>query len=195
MVQINDISVDLTAQHLIIEAKVDEEGYWLTKVYVDTQDTYLSTGPSGDLVYEHEVVVEDATDDCNSTFVPEGSEIAVVRKMRLVVPQEAICASLKSNMFIVYIEANNGDIESYVIGTAMWLRPFYDAFLHWIREVERKCDVPRNFIYLFLQYQAMIVAIRTCNVMEAIRLYNKYFKRIDGVYGFAKGVGCGCGGR
>ena len=63
MVQINDISVDLTAQHLVIDAQVDEEGYWLTKVYVDTQDTYLSTGPSGDLVYEHEVVVEDATDD------------------------------------------------------------------------------------------------------------------------------------
>lgn len=189
MVSINDISVTLDGNRLVIDAEVDEEGFWLKKVYIDTQDTYLSSGPSGDVVYEHDVTIEDATDECNSTFFPDGSDVAVVRKMRLDIPQEEICASLRDNFFIVYIEAGfEGDNDSLVIGTAMWLRHLYNAFLGWIREIERQCEVPRNFIYLYLQYQLMITAIRTCNVMEAINVFNKYFRQIR----IDSPKGCGC---
>lgn len=181
MIQINQIYIDLTAENLIIDAEIPlgDEGF-MSHVYIDTQDSYLTTGPSDDTVYEQDITIEDAKDECNS-FI-DGN----IRKMRIEIPQEAICASLKSNLFIVYLEDNEGKT---VIGTAIWMRPLYNRFLAWIREIGHNCEIPRNFIYLYLQYQAFITSIRTCNIMEAIKIYNKYFRRIH-FPGNASGCNC-----
>lgn len=172
MIQINDISIDLKAENLVIDAEIPlgDEGF-INHIYIDTQNSYLSTGPSEDLVYEQDITIEDAKDECNSVDENEN-----VRKIRIKIPQESICASLKSNLFIVYLEDNE---EKITVGITMWMRPLYNHFLAWIREIGHNCEIPRNFIYLYLQYQAFIVSVRTCNIMEALKIYNKYFHRIQ----------------
>lgn len=170
MILINDIYINTNGDKLVIDAATDDLDTIISHIYIDTQDTYLTTGPSDDRVYEHEVTKVDAKDDCNSLTEDEN-----VRKMRIEIPQEDICASLRSNFFIVYIEDGDGNI---VIGTALWMRPIFNSFLHWIREINQECELPRHFIYLHLQYQALILAVRTCNLMEAIKIYNKYFHRL-----------------
>ena len=113
MIEINDIYINTNGDTLVIDAATDDIDTIISHIYIDTHDTYLSTGPSEDRVYEHDVTVDDAKDDCNST-----TEDEKVRKLKISIPQESICASLKTNLFIVYLE--DGD-EQVVLGTALWM--------------------------------------------------------------------------
>ena len=182
MIQINDTYISVNGDRLIIDAETDDLETIISHIYIDTQDSYLTTGPSDDRVYDHEVVIDDAKDECNST-----TDDDKVRKLRIEIPQENICASLRNNFFIIYLEDGN---EEIVLSTAMWMRPLFNNFLHWIREINNECELPKNYIYLFLQYQAFITSVRTCNIMEAIKIYNKYFHGLKAIGTNFKGCGC-----
>ena len=184
MIQINDIHITNDAFNLIIDAQVIGDSESINHIYIDTQDSFLTTGPSEDVVYEQDITEENVSDECNAVKIID--EHTFIRKIRLSIPQEAICASLKNNFFIVYLEDDEGKLTTT---TVFWHKPLYNSFLRWIREIGYKCEIPRNFIYLFLQYQALITAVRTCNILEAIKIYNKYFHNIN-MIGVSKGCGC-----
>lgn len=203
MIQINNITINKNAEKLIIDAQIISslayENCYLKKIYIDTQDSYLSSGPSEDTVYEHDITFEDAKDEYNSTIEIDQEE--KVRKLYIEIPQEAICASLRNNFFIVYIEAAGEadttkvvccDLNPLKIGCVLWMQPLYSRFLAWIREIDNTCEIPVNYNYFFLQYHGLITSIRTCNIMEAIRIYNKYIRNNNIGIGNSHFHGCNC---
>lgn len=196
MIQINDIKINPQADTLTIDAEIKpNEAFgncYIKKIYIDTQDSYLTSGPSEDLVYEKEISDEDIV----STVVINGEPKA--RKVVVEIPQINIEANLSSNFFIVYIEAegtispNASCCESdfMVVGCVFWMRRVYQGFLNWIKEIANTCEIPKNFIYAFLQYQALLTSVRTGNMMEAIKIYNKYIRNIQGIGGNINSCGC-----
>lgn len=141
------------------------------------------------------------TDGETETTEPEQPTIledAKPRKIHLVIQQKDVCADLKSNFFIIYLEAE-GDVPdkceaNYITtGAVFYMKSLYQAFLSWIRELNKNCEVPKNFIYIYLQYQALLVAVRTCNMMEAIKIYNKYIRHLYGHHHGSPRGGCNCG--
>jgi len=203
MIQINNININKTGDKMRIEAEIIGDSAfvnrYIDKIYIDTHDSYLSTGPSEDTVYEHTVTIEDAADEQNATALIDNVER--VRKLKIDIPQESIDASLQTNMFVVYLEAGGTNADTppadccenieLVAGCVIWMKPLYNDFLAWSRELNNTCEVPQNFLYKFLHYQAFLVSVRTRNILEAIKIYNKHFKHIVcGSHGNHQGCNC-----
>lgn len=204
MIQINQIIIDKKGEKLRIDAEIIGDSAfvnrYIKKIYLDTQDSFLTSGPSEDLVYEHEVTVADAADELNATQTIDSVER--VKKLHIEIPQEEITASLQHNMFIVYLEAGGVNAETppadccenieIVVGAVIWMKPLYGDFLAFNRELNNSCEIPKNFLYIFLQYQAFLVAVRTNNMLEAIRIYNEFLRHKGCIPRTNAKIGCGC---
>lgn len=204
MIQINNITINKEGNKLRINAEIKGDSAffnrYIKKIYLDTQDSFLTSGPSEDLVYEHDITTYDAADEQNAIVTI--NTVDRVRKLDIEIPQEEIDAALPHNMFIVYLEAGGENTDQppadccenieIVVGAVIWMKPLYGDFLAFSRELNNSCEIPKNFLYIFLQYQAFLVAVRTNNMLEAIRIYNEFLRHKDCVpRGNAK-IGCGC---
>lgn len=185
MIEIRNITITPRGDKMIIDANIelDEsfENCFIKEVFIDTQDTYTMSGPSENIVYRKLITKDDASKLPESTITINGVE--KVRNLHLVIYEEEICASLMSDFFVVYIQADGVfdksevsrcDSFNVVLGCCFWMWPLYKEFMNFIRELNTKCEVPRNFIYTYLKYQGLITSVRTGNVADAIFLYSKY---------------------
>lgn len=171
MVQFNELRIIPNGTRLIIDVSVRDLEYYtnvyLDSIIVDTQDTYLDSGPSSTPVYSKKI---------------EGD----VKSFRVEIGKGDLLPALDNNMFIVYVKTKGipsadtpcGMDNEYTIGVTLWLCPMYDYMMGYVREVERKCVVPRNFINAFLRYKAFMVAINTNNYIQAIDYYNRYIRHM-----------------
>lgn len=202
MIQFNDIKINTQADTLSIDVEIiPDEAFskcYLKKIYIDTQDSYLTSGPSEDVVYTKEIDKGDIDYNIPGSYV-EIDDDKKVRKLKIDIPQIEIKANLASNFFIVYVEADGIISDTNVnfcetdymgVGCVFHMRKVYQGFISWIREIANSCEIPKNFIYSYLQYQALLTSVRTGNMMEAIKIYNKYIKNIQGVGGNINGCSC-----
>lgn len=187
MIEIRNITITPRGDKMIIDANIelDEafENCFIKEVFIDTQDTYTMSGPSENIVYRKLITKDDASKLPESTITINGVE--KVRDLHLVICEEEICASLMSDFFVVYIQAdgefNKSEVSrcdsfNVVLGCCFWMWPLYKEFMNFIRELNTKCEVPRNFIYTYLKYQGLITSVRTGNVADAIFLFDKYIR-------------------
>lgn len=187
MIHIKHLNINPRGDKLIIDAGIVVDSLfkdcYIKKIFIDTQDTYTIAGPSERTVYELDITEYDASMEPNSKF--ELDDCVRVRDIHVVIPQEEICASLKSDFLIVYIQADGNfdksqisrcESSQIVVGCVYWMKPMYNQFLAFIRELNERCDVPRNYIYKFMQYHALQAAVSTGNMVEAIMIFNKYIR-------------------
>lgn len=187
MIEIRNITITPKGDKMIIDANIelDEafENCFIKEVFIDTQDTYTMSGPSENIVYRKLITKDDASKLPESTITINGVE--KVRNLHLVICEEEICANLMSDFFVVYIQADGVfdksevsrcDSFNVVLGCCFWMWPLYKEFMNFIRELNTKCEVPRNFIYTYLKYQGLITSVRTGNVADAIFLFDKYIR-------------------
>ena len=185
MIEIRNITITPRGDKMIIDANIelDEafENCFIKEVFIDTQDTYTMSGPSENIVYRKLITKNDASKLPESTISINGVE--KVRNLHLEICEEEICANLMSDFFVVYIQADGVfdksevsrcDSFNVVLGCCFWMWPLYKEFMNFIRELNTKCEVPRNFIYTYLKYQGLITSVRTGNIADAIFLYSKY---------------------
>ena len=189
MIEIRNININPQGDKLVIDANIVSntifDNCYIKKVYIDTQNTYTVSGPSENTVYEKDITTDDADKFLpNSTITIDEKEY--VRNLHLVISEEEICANLQSDFFIIYIQSDGDfdkskiskcDSSTLISGCVFWMRPLYSDFLGFVRELNQSCEVPRNFIYLYLQYQALLVAVRTGNMLEAIEIFKKFIMR------------------
>jgi len=173
--------------HLIITAEVRQiknyyDNVYISQIKIDTQDTFSSSGPSSSLVYESEVFA-------NSP-----------RRVTLDLgPQDFnTTIDMDRTMFFVYAVASGtpapetpcGFDDEVSVGVTFSLCPIYNETMRYVKQVEARCELPRDFINMILQFKAIQYSINTGHFTQAIKYYNKFYKN------FSTGVfdSCGCHG-
>lgn len=215
MVILEQCRIDSEGKHLIIEAAIENLSYYkdvnIAAVIIDTQDTFIDSGPSNRAIYhvsyEEEDYVVDSIEDCSSIKTEESCKCSNIvtaqkhghKKVRLCLTEKDLGVSLNDNIFFVYIVTNGipspctpcGMDNLYTMGVAVNLRPIYNMAMGYIKELDSNCLIPRGFIDMILRIKAFKLSLRTGNYPMAFKQWNTLFKNKVRV---SPNRGCGCNG-
>lgn len=184
MIHFNELRITPDGQNLIIDVSVLGESYYqnvyIDNIVIDTQDTYVGTGPSSKPVYSYSV--------------PSDSQLKHLR-----LNLDSIDLGTLNGLFFVYVRTKGtpaadtpcGMDNITTMGTVTNVYPFYQKAMNYIGEVASNCAVPQDFIDYILKLKALELAVRTGNYPDAIKYYNKFFNGKENIV-VRKG-GCGCG--
>lgn len=170
--------------HLLITAEVREMGDYYDNIYIsqikiDSQDTFISSGPSSNLIYESEVFSnkKKVTLDLDATDFT--SEI-----------------DMNKTMFFVYAVADGtpapdtpcGLDETPSLGVTFSLCPIFNETMGYVKQVENTCEIPKAFINMILQLKAIQYSINSGHFTQAIKYYKKFYKNLS--EGSTRPCGC-----
>ena len=123
MIQFNELRITPDGKKLVIDASVKDLNYYnnvyIDAVIVDTQNTYVSSGPSSKPVFYYEVATNPSViytlpecDGCTPVRDNTDKEICFTgleengeKRIRLELDEKTLGASLSSDLFFVYIVA------------------------------------------------------------------------------------------
>lgn len=214
MVIINELRITPDGKALIIDASIENLTYYknvdIAAVIIDSQDTYIPSGPSNQALFHHSYEKEPYTvstlNDCSSIQSEDScngivtSQVHGTKHIRLYLTAKELGVDLNNNIFFVYIVTNGipapdtpcGMDNIYTMGIAYNLRPIYNLGMNYVRDLTNECSIPKNFIDYILRYKAFELALKTGNYTLAFKYWNKFFK--DKISTVSKPKGCGCHG-
>lgn len=186
MVVIEQLRVAPDGQKLFIDAHINKASYFdnlkLDSISIDTQDTVLQTfdGPSNKAVFVY--------------------DIQDTKETHLVIDKSEINADLSKDMLYVYFHVTgtpSSDTpcrldESYTLGVTFNEGVIYNRMMGYTKEIMNTCEVPKGFIDMILQLEAIKTAIETENYVSANKFYNRLMNTKS-----SKGtsnISCGCYG-
>lgn len=185
MVQFNELRITPDGQKLIIDVSVKDLEYYtnvyLDTVQIDTQDTFVESGPSSEVVY---------------TEVIEGN----TKSVRLELGTGDILPALNDNLFFVYIRTKGtpaantpcGGDNSLSLGTVFYPYGIYCNLLKTLQlEGIGPCNVPKAFVNEFFKYKGLQFSLLTGNNLSAIKYFNSLINKTPNSNGTPK---CGCYG-
>lgn len=197
MLHFNELKITQDGKYLIIDVSIDESSYFdtvsLDSVVIDTQDTYVSNGPSSTPIYTYKVG-EDYSQIYSS---PDNRQVLISalepvlvknelenRRVRLSLDATTLGVQLNNTMFFVYViatgtpssEAPAGTTNPMIMGTVVNLYQFYQKSIYYLKGISKGCcEVPKCFIDFILRYKALELCIKTGNYTEAIKYWKKFF--------------------
>lgn len=169
MLQFNELTIISDSQKLIIDVSVKDLEYYkdvyLDSIVIDTQDTFIESGPSNETVY-------------NKTI--SGN----TKSIRLELGIGDLLPSLNNNLFFIYIKTKGtpaintpcGMDNITTIGVVTDSKTIYDNMMCYIRQIESSCNIPKDFIDSLLKYKAFELSIKTGNYPLSIKYY-KYLSK------------------
>lgn len=171
MVQFNELKIAYDSSKLIIDVSVkDSANYvnvYLSEILIDSQDTFIASGPSSSVLYTKNV----------------GSE---VKSIRLELTNADVLPSFENNLFFVYVKTTGnptantpcGEDNSLSTGVVYNLYPIYQYMFKYIVELEKNCIIPKNFINAILQFKALQVSIAAQRYTDSVKLWKKFFRNL-----------------
>lgn len=184
MIKFNDLRVNDCDKTLIIDASVLSLAYY-TNVYIDsiiidTQDTYIRTGPSSNAIYTHTVAGNNKTARIELTTADLGD------------------INMDNTLFFVYVVAKGtpapntpcGMDNINTIGTVSNLYPIYKTAITLLSEADNTSCSAINLINFIIKMNGLDLALKTCNYQTAIKYWNKFFK-VDYFASITNNCGCG----
>ena len=202
MLHFNELRITQDGRSLIIDVSVDNQDYFddvlLDSIVIDTQDTYILNGPSGNPVYTY--TVGDSYDltcsipgqcNCNPVLEEEDRSYCLTygsyekKNVRLVLQAgDMNLNTLNDTMFFVYVitagepssDAPESTVSPQIMGTVTDLYPYYQSMMRSVKELVNECGIPKDFIDFSLRLKALELCIRTGNYPQAIVYWNKFFK-------------------
>ena len=120
----------------------------------------------------------------------KGKLVAVttpIKSYRIEVTKNNSTLTFKDNLLFVYVKTNGvpasdtpcGMDEETTLGVTLYHYPIYNAMMNSIKELEKNCEVPKNFINSILRFKAFELAIDTEHYNQAIIYYNKFIKNVN----------------
>lgn len=213
MVTFQELRITPDGKYLIIDVSIKNEPYYenvyIDSVIIDTQDTYVPSGPSNNPVYTYTNENENVTKvyttcDCNPVLDEDTSYCFVTddysnKNIRLILNYQDLGVTLKDNMLFVYVIAKGtpaadtpcGMDNSIVMGTVVDLYPIYCRTIQYLKELTNECQTPSGLINMILRIKALELSIKTGNYTQAIGYWNKYFTNLDS-NPVPKSNYCGC---
>lgn len=201
MIKFNELRITPNNDKLIIDVSIEDfdccENAVLDSIVIDTQDTYVSNGPSSKPVFTYSIVTDDdlVYSDCNPVIEEGSMNYCFVagdrRSARLILEPKDISVPLHNNMFFVYVITSGSDnccSCKSKIGTVVNLYPIYKNAMNYIKELSVDCSIPKNFVDYILRIKALDLSIKTGNYHQAIIYWNKLFKNYN-----VKPISSNCG--
>ena len=120
----------------------------------------------------------------------KGKLVAVttpIKSYRIEINKNDSTLTFKDNLLFVYVKTNGtpasdtpcGMDEETTLGVTLYHYPIYNAMMNSIKELEKNCEVPKNFINSILRFKAFELAIDTEHYNQAIIYYNKFIKNVN----------------
>lgn len=216
MLIFNELRITPDQKYLIIDVSVDNQKYYeniqIDSIIIDTQDTYIDSGPSNNPIFTYNLTEENSnitqvyTDnytpvlDEDTSYCYVESEEKQNKSIRLILNYQDLNVSLQDNMFFVYAIATGtpsadtpcGMDNSIVKGTIINLYPIYCKTIQYLKELDDSCIVPKNFMDMIIKLKALELSIKTGNSFQAIEYWNKYFKTLTNNNSQSNTKYCGC---
>ena len=198
MIQFNTLKITQDGKNLLINASVKNLSYYTTvligSITIDNQDTYLASGPSNKPIYKHSFAGQDLT---------TGKEVKGLKTINVVISAKEFLdndGNLNDDILYIYLTAVGspsadtpcGMDNVITLGVALNLRPIYNSGMAYIKQVEKFCEIPKDFINFILEYKALDLALKTENYIQANKYWNKFFKNNNIVS--LNTSSCGCTG-
>lgn len=173
MVQFNDLTITPNGNCLNVEVSVKNEEYYndilIETIVIDTQDTFISGGPSSKAIK-----------------VWERKEGDWIKEVSLTLNHQDLGMDLSTNIFFVYVIASGtpapdtpcGMDNSITMGTVIDLYPIYRKSMYYLEEMNDSCNIPKDLIDNILRIKSLELSIKTGNYPKAIQYWNKWFKNI-----------------
>lgn len=122
------------------------------------------------------------------------------KEIHLVIDKSEINADLSKDMLYVYFHVTGTPSpdtpcrldESYTLGVTFNEGAIYNRMMGYTKEIMNNCEVPKGFIDMILQLEAIKSSIETENYISANKFYNRFINTK-----FSKGtsnISCGCYG-
>ena len=199
MIRFNELKIE--DNYIIIDVQIEEEKYfkdmYIDSIVIDTQDTFIANGPSSKAIYtktfntdtdinKEEIVYTQGTDKHN--------------RVRIYIDGKDLNVDIHKTMFFVYVIAGGipaADTpcrwdENKALHTLVDTQVLYNNMIQYVKELNKDCSTPDNFINAILQFNAIDLALKTNQYPLAIDLWKRFYSDIESNVVLPN---CGCNGR
>lgn len=201
MLHFNELRISLDSKYLVIDVSVNNQDWYdkvvIDSIIIDNQNTYILNGPSSTPIYCYKVPTT-SKEPCSSSV--EGEICSNnQRHIRLELPLNILGINPYKDMLFVYAIASGvpeastpcGLDNRKIMGTVINLYPFYQQTMCYLKELNKDCQVPKEFIDMILRLKALELSVKTGNYPQAINYWNKFFAQKECQVVINK---CGCNG-
>ena len=199
MIRFNELKIE--NNYIIIDVQIEEEKYfkdmYIDSIVIDTQDTFIANGPSSKAIYtktfntdtdinKEEIVYTQGTDKYN--------------RVRIYIDGKDLNVDIHKTMFFVYVIAGGTPAadtpcrwdENKALHTLVDTQVLYNNMIQYVKELNKDCSTPDNFINAILQFNAIDLALKTNQYPLAIDLWKRFYSDIESNVVLPN---CGCNGR
>lgn len=199
MIRFNELKIE--DNYIIIDVQIEEEKYfkdmYIDSIVIDTQDTFIANGPSSKAIYtktfntdtdvnKEEIVYTQGTDKYN--------------RVRIYIDGKNLNVDIHKTMFFVYVIAGGTPSaytpcrwdENKALHTLVDTQVLYNNMIQYVKELNKDCSTPDNFINAILQFNAIDLALKTNQYPLAIDLWKRFYSDIESNTVLPN---CGCNGR
>lgn len=199
MIRFNELKIE--NNYIIIDVQIEEEKYfkdmYIDSIVIDTQDTFIANGPSSKAIYtktfntdtdvnKEEIVYTQGTDKYN--------------RVKIYIDGKNLNVDIHKTMFFVYVIAGGTPSvdtpcrwdENKALHTLVDTQVLYNNMIQYVKELNKDCSTPDNFINAILQFNAIDLALKTNQYPLAIDLWKRFYSDIESNVVLPN---CGCNGR
>lgn len=199
MIRFNELKIE--DNYIIIDVQIEEEKYfkdmYIDSIVIDTQDTFIANGPSNKAIYtktfntdtdikKEEIVYTQGTDKYN--------------RVKIYIDSKDLNVDIHKTMFFVYVIAGGTPTadtpcrwdENKALHTLVDIQVLYNNMIQYVKELNKDCSTPDNFINAILQFNAIDLALKINQYPLAIELWKRFYSDIESNVVLPN---CGCNGR
>lgn len=199
MIRFNELKIE--DNYIIIDVQIEEEKYfkdmYIDSIVIDTQDTFIVNGPSSKAIYtkNFNIGVDTKKEDIVYT---QGTDKH--NRVRIYIDSKNLNIDIHKTMFFVYVIAGGTPAadtpcrwdENKALHTLVDTQVLYNNMIQYVKELNKDCSTPDNFINSILQFNAIDLALKTNQYPLAIDLWKRFYSDIESNVVLPN---CGCNGR
>lgn len=191
MIHYNNLYITEDGKYLVIDVAIDEDStyddVYLYRIAIDTQDTYITNGPSNNakIIFLDEGDVEKPSMNGIGEVKNSGKDVKKVKHTKLTLSAKDLGVNLNKDMLFIYSTASGFILEDrpdaikYITDTILNVvvntYEVYKSIIPLIKEIGELCKDPISFIDRELQIKAVEYSIKNSNYLLAIKYWKKYF--------------------
>lgn len=191
MIHYNNLYITEDSKYLVIDVAIDEDStyddVYLDRIAIDTQDTYITNGPSNNAK-----IFRIGGDDVEGPSINgieevknSGKDIKKVKHTKLTLSAKDLGVNLNKDMLFIYstasgfIPEDKPDVIKYttktILNVVVNTYEVCKSIIPLIKEIGELCKDPISFIDRELQIKAVEYSIKNSNYLLAIKYWKKYF--------------------
>ena len=193
MINFNELRITSDGKYLVIDVQILNLNYYkdvyLDSIHIDTQQTFIETGPSNKPIYSYVIPDNEQfiyTQDCGCRVITEQNEDILIDEFGTKHIRQFIdIDSIGNNLFFVWVVTKGNPTEdtpcgmkdAVTLGVVYNKLPIYNISMKYINSIEG-CNIPREFMDFIFRKKAFETCLEVGNYNQAIKYWNKFFTDI-----------------